>query len=185
MRWRSAGTAGPARVSSTGRTTAGRYSGAAGPAARCARHPARRECRRWSPPASPSRSAGCPWSRTRCASGARRGRGSGLPPPRRSRCGLSRWSRCGWRGPPARSPSRAGGCSGAAHGRRTLHRRPRRRRGSPGGCARSSRAPASCGLVANSTSSGTPASSRCSSSAAQPSGRYSARPISACPRPLA
>jgi hypothetical protein len=44
---------------------------------------------------------------------------------------------------------------------------------------------ASCGLVANSTSSGTPASSRCSSSAAHPSGRYNARPISACPRPLA
>ena len=44
---------------------------------------------------------------------------------------------------------------------------------------------ASCGLVANMTSSGTPASSRCSSSAAQAPGRYSARPISACPRPVA
>ena len=55
----------------------------------------------------------------------------------------------------------------------------------PQACARSSRTPASCGLVANSTSSGTPASSRCSSSAAHPSGRYKARPISACPRPVA
>jgi hypothetical protein len=55
----------------------------------------------------------------------------------------------------------------------------------PRDCARSSRAPASCGLVANITSSGTSASSRCSSSAAQPSGRYRARPISACPRPVA
>ena len=43
---------------------------------RCARRRARRGYRRWSPRASPSRSAGCPWSRTRCASGARRGPGS-------------------------------------------------------------------------------------------------------------
>jgi hypothetical protein len=39
-----------------------------------------------------------------------------------------------------------------------------------------SRSPASCGLVANMTSSGTPASSRRSSSAAQSAGRYRARP---------
>jgi hypothetical protein len=55
----------------------------------------------------------------------------------------------------------------------------------PAECARSSRAPASCGLLANVTSSGTPASSRCSSSAAHAPGRYNARPISACPRPVA
>lgn len=46
-------------------------------------------------------------------------------------------------------------------------------------------APASCGWLANITSSGTPASSRCSLSAAHRSGRESARPISACPQPLA
>jgi len=35
-----------------------------------------------------------------------------------------------WRGPPSHSPSRAGGCRGAAHGRHIPHRLPRRRRGS-------------------------------------------------------
>jgi site-specific DNA recombinase len=59
---------------------------------------------------------------------------------RRSRCGPSRWSQRGWRGPPSRSPFRAGGCRGAAGGRRTLHRRPRRRRGSPD----HARGPAEC-----------------------------------------
>ena len=44
-----------------------------------------------------------------------------------------------------------------------------------------SRSPASCGFVANMISSGTPASSRRSSSAAQSAGRYRARPIRACP----
>ena len=34
----------------------------------------------WSPPASPSRNAGCPWSRTGCASGARPGRESDRQP---------------------------------------------------------------------------------------------------------
>src|ERR1039457_3187522 len=42
----------------------------------------------------------------------------------------------------------------------------------PRPCACLSSSPASSGLVANMTSSGTPASSRCSSSAAQPAGRY-------------
>jgi hypothetical protein len=51
----------------------------------------------------------------------------------------------------------------------------------PRSCACRSRPPASCGFVANRTSSGTPASSRRSSSAAQSAGRYRARPISACP----
>ena len=67
LRWRSAGTAGPARVSSIGRTSRCRCNGAGGPAARCVRHRAcrggRRAYRRWSPPASPSRSGGCPWCR--------------------------------------------------------------------------------------------------------------------------
>ena len=51
----------------------------------------------------------------------------------------------------------------------------------PWSCACCSRSPASCGFVSNVISSGTPASSRRSSSAAQPSGRYRARPIRACP----
>ena len=60
-------------------------------------------------------------------------------------------------------------------------RRRRTRRGCPGRAACCSRSPASCGFVANMTSSGTPASSRRSSSAAQSAGRYRARPIRACP----
>ena len=67
----------------------------------------------------------------RCASGARRGRESGGPPRPPSWCGPSRLSERGWRGPPAHSPSRAGGCRGAAHVRHILHHRSRRRRGSP------------------------------------------------------
>ena len=51
----------------------------------------------------------------------------------------------------------------------------------PRSCACWSRSPASSGFVANMTSSGTPASSRRSSSAAQSAGRYRARPIRACP----
>jgi hypothetical protein len=51
-RVRSAGTAGTAWVSSTGRTTACRCSGAAGPAARCARPRAHRVYRRWPPAAT-------------------------------------------------------------------------------------------------------------------------------------
>ena len=88
-RWRSAGTAGPGRVSSIGSTTACRYSGAAGPAARCALRRARRVYRRWSPPASPSRSDGCLWSLNRCASGARRERESCGRLWPRSPCGPS------------------------------------------------------------------------------------------------
>ena len=56
--------------------TARRYNGAAAPAARCARPHAHREYRRWPTAASPSGNGGRPWSRTRCASGARRGRES-------------------------------------------------------------------------------------------------------------
>src|SRR6266568_3382815 len=55
----------------------------------------------------------------------------------------------------------------------------------PCSCARCSSVLASSGLVANITSSGTPASSRCSSSAAHAPGRYSARSISAWPRDAA
>ena len=57
----------------------------------CAHRRAPREYRRWSPPASPSRSDGCPWSRTQSASGARRERGSCRQQRPQSRYGPSRW----------------------------------------------------------------------------------------------
>ena len=101
--------------------------------------------------------------------------------PRAGRPAAGRWS------PPARSRARRAPRSAAAgRGRRRRRcppspRRTARRRPAP---APASAAP-SLGLVAKVTPAGTPAPARRPASSAQPSGRYSARSISARPCRLA